>query len=190
MTEQEQLAREWAEKIKKKASRSPSWFDEECIAAADLVLANTTPPTMEGVEWDAREHRGLGTVGEDGTEWVMLHMMPNDWIACISSDLRKYRHLKPKWLTPNGKRYELVDITDKPEPGPEPEPEPEHPKTLSTVEDYENAPVGTVVAIRRGKPWTKNKTRLWGREYNRALQVENEQMSAISREVLRWGWSK
>ena len=65
MTEQEKLAREWADYAKNVAVSSP-----EQQAAADFILAHTAPPTMEDVEWDAREHRGLGTVDEDGTESV------------------------------------------------------------------------------------------------------------------------
>lgn len=184
MTEQEKLAREWADYAKNVAVSSP-----EQQAAADFILAHTAPPTMEDVEWDAREHRGLGTVGEDGTEWVMLHMMPNDWIACISSDLRKYRHLKPEWLTPNGKRYKIVEATVSQDEKVADD-QPEHPKVLRTAEDYEKAPEGTVVAMVGSTPAVKTDVGDWlsagslVRLPNRSLGLDHE----VGSVVLRWGW--
>lgn len=178
MTEQEQLAREWAEKIKKKARRSPSWFDEECIAAADLVLANTKPATMADVQWDAREHRGLGTFGEDGAEWIMVDMRPDRRIVGISPDFRKARGLRPEWLTPNGKRYELREAGDD---------QLERPKVLCTVKDYENAPDGTVVAIQGFHTiWVKD-----GGRWHGAMDGSwpSTSMEDTDRQVLRWGWN-
>lgn len=179
MTNQEQLAREWAEKIKKKARRSPSWFDEECIAAANLVLANTKPATMADVQWDAREHRGLGTFGEDGAEWIMVDMRPDRRIVGISPDFRKARGLRPEWLTPNGKRYELREAGDD---------QLERPKVLCTVKDYENAPNGTVVACEWSEPWTKGGSCQypWVRGDEKLRDTD---MAHVEREVLRRGWN-
>lgn len=182
MTSQEQLAREWAETFKALE------VNKECRAAVEFILANTKPPTMEDVEWDAREHRGLGTVGEDGTEWVMLHMMPNDWIACISSDLRKYRHLKPEWLTPNGKRYKIVEATVSQDEKVADD-QPEHPKTLRTVEDYGNAPVGTIAAINGYDPIIKGNDG-WGRtSEGENTSEETARLAVAERKILRWGWN-
>ena len=186
MTEQEKLAREWAEYYQNDWPKfTPGAHAAELVekakAAAEYIMEHTTPPTMEGVEWEHDLHHFAGATADTGAGVVMVDPH-GPGITVFDLDTEEVVAASPAEITPNGKRYELVETTDGPEP--------EHPKTLRTVEDYENAPVGTVVAMRRGKPWTKNKTCLWGREYNRALQVENERMSAVSREVLRWGWSK
>lgn len=187
MTEQERLAREWAEMIKSALSDDTPLVAHK--AASEFILATTTPPTMEGVQWDAREHRGLGTFGEDGVEWVMVDMRPDRRIVGVSPDFRKVRGLRPEWLTPNGKRYELVETTDKPEPGPEPEPE--HPKTLRTVEDLKAAPDGTVISqsgeyvlLKRGIVWSiVGDVRYMGSEVVAAGLTSDAK-------VLRWGWGK
>lgn len=183
MENREKLAREWA------TSTLPHG-DIRLRAAIEHIIATTTPPTMAEIEWDAREHRGLGTVGEDGTEWVMLHMMPDDWIACISSDLRKYRHLKPERLTPNGKRYKIVEATLSPgeKVGPEQD---KHPKILRTVEDYENAPLDTIAAIDGCHPITKTMGGWEHPDDDTLLTNEETAGRAVAeRKVLRWGKKK
>ena len=175
MTEQEKLAREWADYAKNVAVSSP-----EQQAAADFILAHTAPPTMEDVEWDDKEHHGQGAVGEDGVEWIMVDMRPDRRIVGISPDFRKVRGLRPEWLTPNGKRYELREVADDQQ---------DHPKVLRTVEDYENAPNGTVVACRWSDPWTKDGSRQypWVRGDEKLRDTD---MAHVEREVLRWGWGE
>ena len=178
MTEQEKLAREWAEQVMGRGELSTSVFNDGCRAAAELVLANTAPPTMEGVQWDAKKHRGLGTFGEDGVEWVMVDMRPDRRIVGVSPDFRTVRGLRPEWLTPNGKRYELREVGAD---------QPENPKTLRTVEDLENAPDGTVVT----KPGHIAITRRLG---NWSGQFTHEDSASMAEhgpwEVLRWGMGK
>ena len=177
MTEQEKLAREWAEKIKKKARRSPSWFDDECLAAADLVLANTKPPTMADVQWDAREHLGTIGVGEDGVEWVMLGRRPDGSIVGITADFQKLRELRPKWLTPNGKRCELREVGGD---------QPEHTKWLRNEEDFKNAPSGTIVTRVSQLPMTKFCDEWRGLFGN---ETPTSMAGLGLWEVLRWGWN-
>ena len=64
--------------------------------------------------------------------------------------------------------------------------EPAHPEFLETVEDYENAPVGTIVAIDGNHPWVK--------ENNVWMQGSAADATAYTvpylkgiRRVLRWG---
>lgn len=188
MTNQEQLAREWAEGYQKNYPEFlPESHATEMVkrakAAADYIMEHTTPPTMADVEWDDAEHFGQGAVGEDGVEWVMLYLRRDGMIVGIKHDLAVVRGLRPEWLTPNGKRYELVDITDKPEPGPE------HPKTLRTVEDYGNAPVGTIAAINGYDPIIKGNDG-WGRtSEGENTSEETARLAVAERKILRWGWN-
>lgn len=178
--EQERLAREWAERKREQAKRH--WEDsgysirEDTQAAIDYILATTTPePTMADVEWDDEKHRGLGAVDEAGQEWVMLQD-DGGYINCIGLDLNPVGAERGE-LTPNGKRYELREVTG----------EPEHPEVLSTVEDYEDAPEGTIVAFDNGSPYVKLGS-VW---VDRGGHLSPEfGMAGTSRQVLRKGWEK
>lgn len=64
----------------------------------------------------------------------------------------------------------------------------DHPTELTTLEDYRNAPEGTVVVDSDGTRWTK-----WDDVGNWIIVGANESktsraMSRCARRVLRWGW--
>lgn len=130
MTENDtqRLAREWAENI------DPLLLNERARAAIEHVLATTTPMTMADTVWDDEEHHLAGATTPSGIEVVMLWL--NTGINRIVTDDALYAR---DMLTPNGKRYELREVG-----APE---QPAHPETLETLEDYENAPYGTIVDI-------------------------------------------
>ena len=65
-----------------------------------------------------------------------------------------------------------------------PEFTPDHPTVLTTEEDYQNAPKGTVVAM-RAEAWTKTTENEWSDPTGR---VDDKYMSSSARQVLRWGW--
>ena len=65
---------------------------------------------------------------------------------------------------------------------------PNHPKTLTTLEDYENAPLRTIVARPYHAPEIKTSWDSW-------VSVEtskrtNSEMARVPREVLRYGWGE
>ena len=64
---------------------------------------------------------------------------------------------------------------------------PTHPEFRETEVEYENAPVGTVVARGNGLPWVKEKSNYWTRP---DAAKSDYGMSLGSRRVLRWGWGK
>lgn len=68
---------------------------------------------------------------------------------------------------------------------PEPEPQLEHPRTLSSVEDYENAPEGTVVAEPGFSAWTKDCDGDW---WKGGTWFTDRKMAGTERQVLRKGW--
>ena len=116
----------------------------------------------------------------------MLHMMPNDWIACISSDLRKYRHLKSEWLTPNGKRYKIVEATVSQDEKVADD-QPEHPKVLRTKDDFADAPDGTIVA-KPGYIAVSKKCGEWVGMH--LIRTDSTMAETGPYEVLRWGRGK
>lgn len=168
MNEQERLALQWAEQVKSK----PAVFcSQDALAAAEHILATTTPPTMADVEWNDEEHHLAGATTPEGNEVVMIHYNSlTGRVATVDG------YALDSALTPNGKRYELVEVSG----------EPERPETLTTLEDYANAPVGTNVAGNGYFPYVKSERGYW---MNPSIGTcSNEGLAAVSRRVLRWGW--
>lgn len=186
-SEQEKLAREWAEYYQNdfpkfsKGSRAAE-IVEKAKAAAAYILATTTPPTMAEIEWEDGEHFLAGATNYDGIEMAMLADVQGDAILASPLDDPGATFLEcPGDLTPNGKRYELREVGAD---------QPERPKTLRTVEDYADAPMGTIVATPAGigAPFLKLPDGQW---YLGDKSVGCAEMAiAEPREVLRWGRGK
>ena len=172
--ERERLAREWAEDCQGEG-KLPA-YGIAAQAAAEHILATTTPPTMQGVQWEHEKHHLAGATTPAGHDAVMMwHDV--DETGHIITDLGEWR---PDQLTPNGKRYELVEVG-----APE---EPEHPETLTTVEDYRTAPAGTISVDLNGYPWLKVNSAIWE---SRSLEFSPQTMFMHGpHSVLRWGWGE
>lgn len=164
------LAREWAE------SRNPNSLTGAAKAAREHILATTDPLTMADVEWDWEKHYLAGATNEIGdVECVMIAPMDGMIVNAELGDGRLVR-TSTVALTPNGKKYELREVG-----APE---QPAHPATLETLEDYENAPVGTVVA----EPGRPALTKTHGWEWHRyGGWFTSDEMADTERQVLRWG---
>lgn len=275
--EREKLAREWEENL------NTAWQTEYVRAARDHILATTPEPTMADVEWDDEKHYLAGATSEiDSSECVMIAPLKG-LIVNAKPGADRVSLMSPSALTPNGKRYELREVTDKPENPVEPSTktmdeytlsertdmvgmwagynrhrlggkptdfviitgeeneagrvpcynpgapaphdwaadiwmltprfdmprawstdgdpcaptvsanenigpdQPEHPETLRTVEDYVDAPAGTVVEGRGKLPWTRLEY-VW-KETSGGVESDAG-MAGTSRKVLRWGWGE
>ena len=171
------LAREWAERKQKQAERH--WEDsgytirEDTQAAIKHVLATTPEPTMEDVEWEDKKHHLAGATTPDGDEVVMMWHDANGTGHIIADVGEGPRDA----FTPNGKRYELREITD----------EPERPETLETVEDYENAPEGTIIANPGDMPWIKEDGHWRSPRFRQSSESLALTVVGNDRPVLRWG---
>nr|DAL41017.1 MAG TPA_asm: hypothetical protein [Caudoviricetes sp.] len=168
--ERERLAREWATSTLPKG-------DAKTMAAIEHILATTTEPTMADVEWDWDKHLLAGATLEADGETLEAIMIEFDdgFISYVTlNGERGFAYAEA--LTPNGKRYKLVEVTGD-----------EHPETLTTLEDYENAPLGTVVEGAGKLPWTRLEY-IWKET---AGDVKNDAgMAGTERRVLRRGWGE
>ena len=178
------MARQWAERKKAQAKRhleDAGYFPrEDTMAAIEHIMATTTEPTMADVEWDDEKHHLAGATLPSGYEVVMF-WAEDDYIITDQESWSR------DCLTPNGKQYELVEVTDRPEASDEQDQQPAHPEVLETVEDYENAPAGTVVATPQGSAWTQGPDGNW---WQGAGWKTDSEMSGIKRQVLRYGWGE
>lgn len=171
--ERERLAREWAESV------NPKMPNEYVCAARDHILATTKEPTMADVEWDAEKHVLAGaTLLTNNDEQVDVVMLANDVSLIDYATMGgEYGYEHCSYFTPNGKRYELREVTD----------QPKRLDVLETMEDYEYVPVGTIVAMRDCGAWTKGYDGNWTRG---GEWITNGIMANTERQVLRWGWGE
>ena len=170
MNNQEKLARKWAEQVD---PRYPASTLEE--AARDYILTHVPAPTMADIGWDARKHSLAGAVFDNDAgykrECIML-VHDVGYIHFVDLD-GKYGDDAACCFTPNGKRYRLVEDV-----------EPAHPRTLTSLEDYEDAPWGTIVEERStGFAFIKVGTSLW----RNAASGWGINAPSGSSDVLRWG---
>lgn len=146
--------------------------DVKTRTAAEHILTTTTPMTMADVEWDDKKHDMAGVITMRGTETVMIRLdMCTNWIVTLIGKVRRDQ------LIPNGKRYELheiTEITDKPE----------HPETL--VYGYKDAPEGTIVGGHGSSLYVLREPNVWEDESNK--MSPGEELEGTPRKVLRWGW--
>lgn len=175
------LARKWAADCQGEG-KLPA-YGIAAQAAAEYILATTTEPTMADVDWDDEKHRGAGATDTNGKLWIMSQN-DGDYINCIGLDMVTCgAHASD--LTPNGKRYELREVTNTPDiPD-----EPEHTAILITEDDYASAPEGTIVDVndcvaRRGMyGWRISGAKSRFTSYEMAQLGEGD--------VIRWGgWDK
>lgn len=169
--------RRWAESV---LAMPAGHHDEDVLAAADHIMATTDPPTMADVEWNDDKHYLGGATDGDGDAVVMCGENADGEINVIVLwDHHTYSTPKGQ-LTPSGKRYELCEVG-----APE---EPEYPETLTTLEDYEGAPEGTIVARKDYSPYAKLRRGYW--EHPRYIPRTDASMADTPRKVIRWGDGK
>lgn len=105
-----QLARQWAEWNKSCEVSSP-----EIQAAANFILAHTTPPTMAEVEWDADKHYLAEAEHPEYGKVTMLrpYLIGGKVRIFFEKDEVIYSPLVlAKNLTPTGRRYTLTEVQD------------------------------------------------------------------------------
>ena len=168
----EMKGRQWAEKV---LAAPEGRHNPAEIAAAEVVVKHTPPLSMDYVEWDDEKHRLAGATTSTGQEVVMMwyDAKHTDHIISARDEWRREQ------LTPNGKHYELREVTD----------EDEHPEVLTTVEDYAGAPEGTVVVDETypDRVSVKQDNGAWGAHFEYDSIANATMAERGSATVMRWG---
>lgn len=191
-------AQQWAWEYMLCNAELPEDAQDDEYRAAQYILV-TIPLTVAQRSWGDEQIFMQGAVDKIGDrlhDVVMVGPVDGapDYLYCIKPD-SSWGEVRKDQLIPNGRRYELREVTDMPAQADEPEQsEPEHPETLRTVEDYENAPEGTIVvaASRHGSrplPVMKGSDKIWLMTKS-AKGRFNDHMAGTEHRVLRWGWGK
>ena len=164
------VVREWALDV----LNDPGQTNPRMRTVAKTILDLLPKTTIADIGFDFDKHHLAGATSSDGDEVVML------WLDDIESGLIicETDAWEPKALTPNGKRYELREVGEVDEPG--------HPETLTTAEDYADAPVGTIVANNGHLPCAKRNMGDWVDTLS--TKHTHNGLAGASRRVLRWGW--
>lgn len=178
--DRERLARQWAEEAKDFPNAE---YSVKTNAAIEHILATTTPPAMDEVEWDEEKHALTGAVVDVGGGPVDVVMLAGsvDGIDYATLD-GKFGYEPRFYFTPNGKRYELREVGAGESEADE---KPEHPETLVTAQDYENAPEGTVVQI--GGVVALRVNGYWLQSCGRGLAFSCEMAQLGRGTVFSWG---
>lgn len=165
-TEDYKEIREWAQY----SVDNPRLTSPFMVTVAKTMLDLLPEPAIAETGFDFDEHHLAGATTRDGDGVVMLwqDVDETEQIVCHDSAWA------PDCLTPNGKKYKLVEATEQ-----------GHPEVLTTVEDYENAPLHTIVALKGYVPYVKRGVSVWANTYNSTFG--NEEIANTSRQVLRWG---
>ena len=153
---------------------------QELIEFAEYVLATTNEPTMADAEWSDEEHYLTGAVDAEGVEVIMLGTYGGSIRICDADDVNETLEAareNPVNLTPNGKQYRVCEVT-----------ETTRPEALVTEEDYENAPVGTIVASNGHFPYVKRALGIWANTFGETRS--DGAMAVTPHTVLRRGWGK
>lgn len=186
-------ARRWAHEYMLCNFEIPEHAQDDEYMAAKYITQCLAPPTMEELPWDYGRHYLAGAT--DGEyDYVMISPYRHDeesfleiaTIDCGSSNLMM---IDAHSLIPNGKKYELREagatVSSNENVGDDQQ---ERSEMLRTQGDYENAPVGTVVAHKGCFPYAKKGRDVWTDTFDDTCS--DYWMSGISRQVLRWGWGE
>lgn len=104
-----QLARQWAEWSKSCEVSSP-----EIQAAANFILAHTTPPTMAEVEWDDDKHYLAEAEQNVHGQVIMLGLDADGLIEYFVPRFyaQRYDAARPDTITPTGRRFTLTEAQE------------------------------------------------------------------------------
>lgn len=169
-TEDYSEVREWAQDIVAHPGLSSPFLK----TVAETVLELLPKQTIAETGFDFDEHHLAGAITRDGGDVVMLwqDVDETEQIICVDSAWT------PGWLTPNGKKYKLVETT-----------KPPHPTVLKTEHDLRGAPAGTILEASDRALWTRFGNGMWvsGADVDKSSFT----LSASGPyHVLRWGWEK
>lgn len=172
------VVREWAQGVMDKPWQEAN---SRMRVVAKTILDIVPLQTVADIGFDFDEHHLAGATSSDGDEVVMLWQDVDETEQIICDDSA----WAPDCLAPNGKRYELREVTVSSNENVGLD-QPEHPTVLETQQDFEDAPVGTIAAPNQCSPYMKYGLIRWKDMSDDTFS--DEDMSGAALKVLRWGW--
>lgn len=177
----EVLAKEWA-KLTIAQSGEGELFEDGELAAAKILNETLNLRTLASAPFESL----IGAVSASGSEYIVLaESAPGVAICFLPSNGGIYT-ISTMDLYSNGKKYEPVEdgatVSQGENVGGD---QPEHPKILTSLSEYSNAPSGTIVFASDSLPFVRMRNADWSTGVS---QYSVEHIAGISRKVARWGW--
>lgn len=179
---QEILAKNWAKLTLAQADEGELFEDGE-LAAAKILNKTVKPQSLEETDFLYLD----GATHANGEEMSILASTSRDYVVCYKVHSGLFDVVRKGDLFLNGKNYKIVEdaetVSQHENVGDD---QPEHPGTLCGEHDYQDAPIGTIVAANGGNVYLKTGDHSWciaGVE-----DVEAGLSLDRPRTVLRWGW--
>lgn len=180
----EVLAKKWAELIIAQSNEGEPFEDGE-LAAAKVLDEILDPPTLAGAVFEPL----VGAATINGREVVTLSERGQGVIDCYYPGSGMVFPIDAIDLYPDGKKYKIVEdgatVSQHENVGDD---QPEYPGTLCGEQDYQDAPIGTIVAANGGNVYLKTGDHSWCIAGVEGL--DEGPIFGYMRTVLRWGWSK
>lgn len=178
----EVLAKEWAKLITAQSGEGELFEDGE-LAAAKILDETLNLRTLASAPFEPL----IGAVSASGSEYIVLAESAPGVAICFRLSNERIYTISTMDLYSNGKKYKPVEDgatvsqDEKVEDG-----QPEHLETLYSEQDYQDAPIGTIVAANSENVYLKTGDHSWSIAGVEGL--EGGPLPGSSRAVLRWGW--
>lgn len=177
----EVLAKEWAKLITAQSGEGELFEDGE-LAAAKILNETLNPRTLASAPFEPL----IGAVSASGSEYIVLAESAPGVAICFRLSNGRIYTISTMDLYSNGKEYRPVEdgatVSPNENVGGD---QPKHPKILTSLSEYSNAPSGTIVFASDSLPLIKMRSGDWTTGMS---QYSVMHIAGISRKVVRWGW--
>lgn len=177
----EVLAKEWA-KLTIVQSGEGELFEDGELAAAKILNETLNLRTLASAPFEPL----IGAVSASGSEYIVLAESAPGVATCFRLSNERIYTISTMDLYSNGKEYKPVEdgatVSSNENVGDD---QPEHPKILTSLSEYSDAPSGTIVFASDSLPFVKMRSGDWAAGVS---QYPVKSVAGNSRKVARWGW--
>lgn len=179
---QEILASGWAKLTLAQADEGELFEDGE-LAAAKILNETVKLQSLKETDFLYLD----GATHANGEEMSILAAISRDYVVCYKVHSGLFGVVRKGDLFLNGKNYKIVEDTETVSQHENVgDDRPEHPETLCSEENYQGAPIGTIVAADNKNVYLKTGDFSWS--IAGVGNLDAEPLYGRLRKVLRWGW--